>query len=169
MSVRRLPEGVQLEVAFGDATSARSAAAFDNPDHVAIVIHNYRWRIGLAEVSRNMTIWKSGLPKVRSSPCRPSRLKVMPTAHRIRNPVPTRRNSQADMSTGPLRAASDTICRRKHRTLLPKRSSTSPKLKSLHRSGSRPCFGTEGIGLFRVLRHDPGCHLFQAAISLRKR
>jgi pimeloyl-ACP methyl ester carboxylesterase len=35
--------------AFGDATFARSAAAFDNPDHVAIVIHNYRWRIGLAE------------------------------------------------------------------------------------------------------------------------
>ena len=34
---------------FDDATFARSAAAFDNPDHVAIVIHNYRWRIGLAE------------------------------------------------------------------------------------------------------------------------
>ena len=34
--------------AFDDATFARSAAAFDNPDHVAIVIHNYRWRIGLA-------------------------------------------------------------------------------------------------------------------------
>jgi pimeloyl-ACP methyl ester carboxylesterase len=35
--------------AFDDATFARSAAAFDNPDHVAIVIHNYRWRLGLAE------------------------------------------------------------------------------------------------------------------------
>ena len=34
--------------AFGDATFARSAVAFDNPDHVAIVIHNYRWRIALA-------------------------------------------------------------------------------------------------------------------------
>jgi pimeloyl-ACP methyl ester carboxylesterase len=34
--------------AFDDATFDRSAAAFDNPDHVAIVIHNYRWRIGLA-------------------------------------------------------------------------------------------------------------------------
>jgi pimeloyl-ACP methyl ester carboxylesterase len=34
--------------AFDDATFARSAAAFDNPDHVAIVIHNYRWRISLA-------------------------------------------------------------------------------------------------------------------------
>jgi pimeloyl-ACP methyl ester carboxylesterase len=34
---------------FGEATFARSAAAFDNPDHVSIVIHNYRWRLGLAE------------------------------------------------------------------------------------------------------------------------
>ena len=33
---------------FDDATFDRSAASFDNPDHVAIVIHNYRWRIGLA-------------------------------------------------------------------------------------------------------------------------
>jgi pimeloyl-ACP methyl ester carboxylesterase len=32
---------------FDDATFNRSAAAFDNPDHVAIVIHNYRWRQGL--------------------------------------------------------------------------------------------------------------------------
>jgi len=34
--------------AFDDATFARTAVAFDNPDHVAIVIHNYRWRLGLA-------------------------------------------------------------------------------------------------------------------------
>jgi len=29
--------------------STAAAASFDNPDHVAIVIHNYRWRLGLAE------------------------------------------------------------------------------------------------------------------------
>lgn len=34
---------------FDDATFDRSATAFDNPDHVPIVIHNYRWRLGLAE------------------------------------------------------------------------------------------------------------------------
>jgi pimeloyl-ACP methyl ester carboxylesterase len=34
---------------FDDATFNRSAAAFDNPDHVAIVVHNYRWRLGLAD------------------------------------------------------------------------------------------------------------------------
>ena len=33
---------------FDDATYERSAAAFDNPDHVDIVIHNYRWRLGIA-------------------------------------------------------------------------------------------------------------------------
>ena len=35
--------------AFDDATFDRSAAALDNPDHVSIVIHNYRWRLGLAD------------------------------------------------------------------------------------------------------------------------
>jgi pimeloyl-ACP methyl ester carboxylesterase len=34
---------------FDDATFDRSAASFDNPDHVSIVIHNYRWRLALAE------------------------------------------------------------------------------------------------------------------------
>jgi pimeloyl-ACP methyl ester carboxylesterase len=34
---------------FGDATFEQSAASFDNPDHVAIAIHNYRWRLGVAE------------------------------------------------------------------------------------------------------------------------
>jgi pimeloyl-ACP methyl ester carboxylesterase len=37
---------------FDDATFDRSAQAFDNPDHVSIVIHNYRWRIGLADGER---------------------------------------------------------------------------------------------------------------------
>ena len=35
--------------AFDDATFDRTAASFDNPDHVSIVIHNYRWRLGLAQ------------------------------------------------------------------------------------------------------------------------
>ena len=34
---------------FDDATFERSAESFDNPDHVAIAIHNYRWRLGVAE------------------------------------------------------------------------------------------------------------------------
>ena len=38
---------------FDDATFNRSAKAFDNPDHVSIVIHNYRWRLALAEGESN--------------------------------------------------------------------------------------------------------------------
>src|SRR5580765_3888568 len=34
---------------FDDATFERTAESFTNPDHVAIVIHNYRWRQDLAE------------------------------------------------------------------------------------------------------------------------
>jgi len=34
---------------FDDATFNRSAASFDNADHVSIVIHDYRWRLGLAD------------------------------------------------------------------------------------------------------------------------
>jgi pimeloyl-ACP methyl ester carboxylesterase len=34
---------------FDDATFDRTAKAFDNPDHVSLVIHNYRWRLGLAD------------------------------------------------------------------------------------------------------------------------
>jgi len=34
---------------FDDATYERSATAFNNPDHVAVVIHNYRWRLGLVQ------------------------------------------------------------------------------------------------------------------------
>ena len=43
---------------FDDATFDRSAAAFDNPDHVAIVIHNYRWRLALAR--RRAQVRRSG-------------------------------------------------------------------------------------------------------------
>lgn len=34
---------------FDDVTFERSAAAFDNPDHIDVVVHNYRWRLGLAD------------------------------------------------------------------------------------------------------------------------
>ncbi|MFJ2925305.1 alpha/beta fold hydrolase [Streptomyces massasporeus] len=37
---------------FDDATFERTAAAFDNPDYAAVVVHNYRWRLGLAEGER---------------------------------------------------------------------------------------------------------------------
>ena len=116
---------------FDDATFDRSAAAFDNPDHVAVVIHNYRWRLGLAKANRNMTIWKSGSPNLRRLPCRPSLLRVMPTARRIRSLPLTPRCSPATTSTGRSPAASVITCRKKRRRPLPKPSSTSPKLNRL--------------------------------------
>ena len=74
--------------AFDDATFDRSAASLDNPDHVSIVIHNYRWRLGSLKASRSMTIWRSGLPRARSSRCRRSRSKVMPMVRRTPTPSP---------------------------------------------------------------------------------
>ncbi len=38
---------------FDEATFNRSAAAYDKPDHVTIAVHNYRWRLGLAEGEAN--------------------------------------------------------------------------------------------------------------------
>lgn len=48
---------------FDDATFDRSAVAFDNPDHVAIVIHNYRWRLGLAAGERDFDVLEERLAK----------------------------------------------------------------------------------------------------------
>ncbi|GJE58440.1 alpha/beta fold hydrolase [Methylobacterium trifolii] len=47
--VRLIWELASPQWKFDDATFARSAPAFDNPDHVAVSIHNYRWRLGLAQ------------------------------------------------------------------------------------------------------------------------
>jgi pimeloyl-ACP methyl ester carboxylesterase len=57
---------------FDDASFARSAASLDNPDHVAISIHNYRWRLGLAqgeakydEIERKLAAFPSiGVPTI---------------------------------------------------------------------------------------------------------
>lgn len=46
---------------FDDATFDRTAAAFDNPDYVAVVIHNYRWRLSLAEGEAQYDIFERRL------------------------------------------------------------------------------------------------------------
>ncbi len=48
---------------FDDATFDRSAASFGNPDHVNIVIHNYRWRLGLAEGEPKYDVLEKRLAK----------------------------------------------------------------------------------------------------------
>jgi len=51
---------------FDDATFERSAPAFDNPDHVAITVHNYRWRLGLVEGESRFDALESRLAAVQS-------------------------------------------------------------------------------------------------------
>ena len=102
---------------FDDATFERSAQAFDNPDHVAIVIHNYRWRLGLADGEQSLRRVRGPTgPWRRPSVCRPSPWKATPTARRIPIPPSTRRSSPASTSTGISPAASATIFPRKRRT-----------------------------------------------------
>ena len=101
---------------FDDATFDRSAASFDNPDHVSIVIHNYRWRLALAE----------GEPKI----CRSGQAACRRSGHHGAHHYPRRRCQWCAASgsqrlcqeiLGQIcapdssRAASDTICLRKHR------------------------------------------------------
>lgn len=48
---------------FDDATFERSAKALDNPDHVAITVHNYRWRLGLAEGENRFDAYEEKLAR----------------------------------------------------------------------------------------------------------
>ena len=111
--------------AFDDATYDRSAAAFDNPDHVAIVIHNYRWGLGLAQGEPKYDDLERRLAQAPSSPCPRSRSKAMPMVRPIPTPARMRRNSPASTRIGSSRAASGTTCRRKRHRRLRRRSSTS--------------------------------------------
>ncbi len=118
---------------FDDATFDRSAAAFDNPDHVAIVIHNYRWRLGLAEGEPRYDELEQRLAKAPDI--------TVPTitlegdANGAPHPDadgPMPKNSQANTRTGLSRAASVTICLRRPRRPLPKPSLKSPRPRELH-------------------------------------
>ena len=104
---------------FDLATFDRSAASFNNPDHVSIVINNYRWRLSLVE----------GEPKYNDLEKRLAEGPVItvPTitlegdANGAPHPdaTPTPKNSLANMRTEQLRAASVTICHKRRRRPLP--------------------------------------------------
>jgi len=105
---------------FDDATFGRSAAAFDNPDHVAVVIHNYRWRLGLVEGESKYDDLEKRLAQ---SPV--ITVLATPMARHTWSPVHTRTNSPANTSIGPSPVVSATICRRKRRPPSPKPLSIS--------------------------------------------
>jgi hypothetical protein len=120
---------------FDDATFERSAAAFDNPDHVAIVIHNYRWRLGLAEGDSKYDDLDKRLAQSPAIAVPTILLKATPTARPMRSRVLTRKNSRASTSTGPSRAASATIYRRRRRRLSPKPLSISARREQRRNQG----------------------------------
>ncbi len=99
---------------FDDATFDRSAAAFDNPDHVAIVIHKTAGDRALYTASLNTTTWRCGWPK--------ARLSLVPTIHtllatppcnRTCHQAPTQAGFPANMRTGLSMEAWGTTCPRK--------------------------------------------------------
>ncbi|KAB1072302.1 alpha/beta fold hydrolase [Methylobacterium planeticum] len=59
--VRLIWEQASPRWRFDDATFARSTRALDNPDHVSVTIHNYRWRLGLAQGETRYDEWERKL------------------------------------------------------------------------------------------------------------
>jgi len=92
---------------FDEATFNRSAASFDNPDHVSIVIHNYRWRLALSDGEAKYQDLEA---KLAPGPVPALRSRATPTARRTRTLPRTPRCSQASTSTGPSPAGSGTTC-----------------------------------------------------------
>jgi len=118
-----------------DATFDRAAASFDNPDYVAIVIHNYRYRLGLAEGESRYDDLEN---KLAAAP-----VITVPTitlegdangAAHTPDDTPYRRNSPANTPTGSSRAASGTICPRKRRRPSPRLSWILPQVDRRKRS-----------------------------------
>ena len=121
---------------FDDATFDRSAAAFDNPDHVDIVIHNYRWRLGLAEGEpKYRRAGEAARRTSRSSPC--PTITMEGDANGAPHPDPS---AYAKKFSGNYehrhdrRAASATTCRRKRRRPLPRPSSMSARFEIARRT-----------------------------------
>ena len=108
--LRELPQGVrQADLAdrlaeMAVSTTRHSSAApqaFDNPDHVSIVIHNYRWRLGLAEGERQYDAFEQRLaqaPVIQRAD--DHAWKATRTARRIRSRPRMPSNSQANTCTG---------------------------------------------------------------------
>jgi pimeloyl-ACP methyl ester carboxylesterase len=109
---------------FDDATFDQTAASFDNPDHVEIVIHNYRWRLGLADGEAEYSGLEQRLAAGPVITVPAITLEGDANGARTRIRVLTPGSSPAGTRTGPLRAASGTTFPGKPRKLSPTPSST---------------------------------------------
>ena len=106
---------------FDDVTYNRTAASFNNPDHVEIVMHDYRWLLGLADGERKYDDLEkrlAALPVI-TVPAITMEGDSNGAIHAPAQPIAT--SSPASMTTGSSPAASDTICLRKLPRPLPKR------------------------------------------------
>ena len=110
---------------FDDATFDRSAASFENPDHVDIVIHNYRWRLGLAKGAAEYGALEDRLAEAPDITVPAITLEGDTNGAPHPSRMPTPRNSRAGIHTGRSRAASGTTFLRKLRNRLPKLLSMS--------------------------------------------
>src|SRR5690242_3407072 len=111
---------------FSAADFDRSATSFDNADHVGIVIHNYRWRLGLADGEERYDDLERQLATSPVITVPTITLEGDANGAPQPSPPPTGRSSRASTSTGLSPAASDTTCRKKPGRRSPKPSSTSP-------------------------------------------
>lgn len=109
---------------FSDATFNASAKSLDNPDHVAVTLSNYRWRLGLEKGSRNITPTNKSWLSCRTLRCRPSPSRAVTTGHHILHPQPMRGSSPENMSTVLSAQRLATTRRRKIRRTLLTRLST---------------------------------------------
>src|SRR5205085_11431101 len=100
---------------FDDATFDRTAASFDNPDHVAIVTHNYRWRLGLAEGEPEYLELEKRLAQGPVIAVPTITLEGDANGAPIPNRARTRRSSRGRTRTGRSSAASGTTSRRRLR------------------------------------------------------
>jgi len=105
---------------FDDATFDRTAAFVRQPGS-HIVIHNYRWRLGLAEGEQKYNDLEKRLAVGPIITVPTITLEGVPMGRRIRTtPVPMPTSSPANMHTGPLLEASGTTCHKKLRRLSPR-------------------------------------------------
>ncbi len=84
---------------FSDATFNASAKSLDNPDHVAVTLSNYRWRLGLEKGSLNLTPMNKNWRRCRTLRCRPSPLKAAITGRHTLHLRPMPGNLPENMST----------------------------------------------------------------------
>ncbi len=99
---------------FDDATFDRTAASFDNPDHVDIVIHNYRWRLGLADGEPGYCDAESRLAEAPDITVPTITLEGDANGAPHPEPAAMRRSSQGRTRTARSEEASGTTCLRKH-------------------------------------------------------